>query len=280
MGSGRWDASTYATTSRRAFSYDSGLRSKPRSQWKVHPDLDPAGVTIRESRDSVEHPTSNAIAVLFDITGSMHRFPREVQAALPDLHQHLLQTNAVPDPQILFGSIGDAVWDRCPLQVGQFESDNRMDDHLGNIVLERGGGDGQQESYELAFYFLARHTSIDCFDKRGEKGIAFIFGDEKCYPEVKAAEVASIIDDGMQVNIPVDDIIAEAQKQWDIYFIIPAGTVNADNPLISGFWRNKLGADHVLHLDSAENTCQLIGETIVKAKTTNLLPSLKAMITP
>jgi hypothetical protein len=43
------------------------------------------------------------------------------------------------DPQIMFGAIGDATCDRAPLQVGQFESDNRMDDDLGRILLE--GGD-------------------------------------------------------------------------------------------------------------------------------------------
>jgi hypothetical protein len=27
-----------------------------------------------------------------------------------------------------------------PLQIGQFESDNRMDEQLGNILIEGGGG--------------------------------------------------------------------------------------------------------------------------------------------
>ena len=30
----------------------------------------------------------------------------------------------------MFGAIGDATCDRAPLQVGQFESDNRMDGDL------------------------------------------------------------------------------------------------------------------------------------------------------
>ena len=63
------------------------------------------------------------------------------------------------DPQIMFGAIGDATCDRVPLQVGQFESDNRMDDDLGRIVLEGGGGGQMTESYELAMYFMARHTA-------------------------------------------------------------------------------------------------------------------------
>ena len=77
-----------------------------------------------------------------------------------------------------FGAVLDATCDRVPLQVGQFESDNRMDEHLGNMVLEGGGGGQMTESYELAMYFMARHTAIDCHEKRRRRGYLFIIGDE------------------------------------------------------------------------------------------------------
>jgi hypothetical protein len=78
----------------------------------------------------------------------------------------------------MFGAIGDATCDRAPLQVGQFESDNRMDDDLSRILLEGGGGGQKTESYELAMYFMARHTAADCYEKRGKRGYLFIIGDE------------------------------------------------------------------------------------------------------
>ena len=93
----------------------------------------------------------------------------------------------VEHPQILFGAVGDATCDRVPLQVGQFESDNRMDDDLGRILLEGGGGGQMTESYELAMYFMARHTAIDCLDKRGRRGYLFIIGDELRVPEGQGA---------------------------------------------------------------------------------------------
>jgi hypothetical protein len=107
-----------------AFGYsDSGAR-------EVHPALDPLGVRARESRDSAEHPESLAIAVLFDVTGSMGGVPRALQARLPQLLGLLLRKGYARHPQIMFGAIGDATCDRAPLQVGQFESDNRMDGDL------------------------------------------------------------------------------------------------------------------------------------------------------
>ena len=76
--------------------------------------------------------------------------PRVLQTKLPQLLGLLLRKGYASDPQIMFGAIGDATCDRVPLQVGQFESDNRMDDDLGRIVLEGGGGGQMTESYELA----------------------------------------------------------------------------------------------------------------------------------
>ena len=43
------------------------------------------------------------------------------------------------------------------------------------------------ESYELAMYFMARHTALDCHEKRGKRGYLFIIGDEMAYPQGQAA---------------------------------------------------------------------------------------------
>ena len=185
MGSGRWSTDVYDAAARfRAASGASAFAYSDGGATQVHPALDPRGV-MRESRDSAEHPESLAIAVLFDVTGSMRGVPRALQAKLPQLLGLLLRKGYVEHPQIMFGAIGDATCDRAPLQVGQFESDNRMDDDLGRILLEGGGGGQKTESYELAMYFMARHTAIDCFDKRGRRGYLFIIGDEMAYPRVK-----------------------------------------------------------------------------------------------
>ncbi len=262
MGSGRWSTDAYdaaarlrAATGASAFAYsDNGARV-------VHEALNPFRVAARESRDSAEHPESLAIAVLFDVTGSMRSVPRSLQARLPGLLDLILHKGYAAHPQILFGAIGDATCDRAPLQIGQFESDNRMDDDLGRILLEGGGGGQRTESYELAMYFMARHTEIDCFDKRGHRGYLFIIGDEMAYPGVHPGQVRAIIGDRIDEYIPTERIVAELTRRYDVYYILPAGASYAGDHTILDHWRDLLG-QNVIELDDLNAVCETIALTI------------------
>jgi hypothetical protein len=233
-------------------------RARASGVFKAHPTLDPHEVKFRESRDSDEHPDSNAIAVWLDVTGSMRSIPMTIQQRLPQLLGLLLYKNYIPHPQILFAAVGDATCDRVPLQVGQFESDNRMDAHLQNLILEGGGGGQQTESYELGLYFMARHTSIDCYEKRGKKGYLFMIGDEMAYPNVKAPEVNKLISAGIQENIPLKQIVREVKEAYNVFFFIPVNASYGSDQTIYKFWKDTLGAQHVLPLENAED----ISETI------------------
>jgi hypothetical protein len=262
MGSGRWSTDVYdaaatyrAASGTSAFAYsDSGART-------VHAALDPRGAAVRESRDSAEHPRSTPIAVLFDVTGSMRAVPRALQTKLPQLLGLLLRKGYATDPQIMFGAVGDATCDRVPLQVGQFESDNRMDDDLARIVLEGGGGGQRTESYELAMYFMARHTDPDSVRLRGRRGYLFLIGDEMPYGCVKPREVAAVIGDDLPEPIPTAAIVAELQRSWDVYFIIPTGAAHAGSTDILEHWRGLLG-QNVIELDDLDAVCETIALTV------------------
>lgn len=254
-------------TSTFAYS-DTTKTTKPASEWKVHEDLNPKkvnndgahkGMNIRESLDNDEHPESLAIAVLFDVTGSMSTVPQLLQKKLPDLWSLILRKGYVVDPQIMFGAIGDAFSDRVPLQIGQFESDNRSDIDLENIFLESGGGGTTQESYELAMYFMARHTYIDCFEKRGHRGYLFIIGDEQPYNDVGRSQVEGIIGDKIQGPILTPDIVRELQERYDVYCIRPVGGgYHGERATqIVKHWKSLLG-QNVLELEDDSAVCETI----------------------
>lgn len=266
IGSGSWDTSVYdaaasyrARTGKSAFDYDA--TAKASGLFKAHADLDPMGIAMRESRDSDEHPNSLANVILFDVTGSMAGVPPVLVDKLKAVFGLLLRKGYVEDPQILFGAIGDSHTDRVPLQVAQFESDNRMDQHLGNIFLEGGGGGGNHEGYEIALYFLARHTSIDCFEKRGKRGYAFLIGDEKAYPAVTPANVKKIFGEDIPQAISFADILAEAQRLYEVFYIIPEGTSHWGDTETLDFWKGALG-ENCIELSDLGAAAETIALTI------------------
>lgn len=262
MGSGKWSTDVYTAAARyRSATGASAFAHTDSGADTVHPALDPLWVTVRESRDSAEHPETVAVAVLFDVTGSMRSVPRALQARLPALLGLLLRKGYLEHPQIMFGAIGDATCDRAPLQIGQFESDNRMDDDLGRILLEGGGGGQMTESYELAMYFMARHTSIDCMEKRGHRGYLFMIGDELAYPRVKAREINKIIGGELTEDNATAAVVAELKRKYDVYFVIPAGACHAADDRLLRYWRGHFG-QNVIRLDDLDSVSETIALTI------------------
>jgi hypothetical protein len=267
MGHGYWDDHAYraARTFRASrglddFGYTADLYGRDPSAWRAHPMLDPRDV-IRESRDSADHANSLPIAVLFDVTGSMRVVPRIMQTKLSRLHGLLRSKGYADDPQIMFGGIGDADSDRVPLQVGQFESDNRMDEQLRQIFLEGNGGGQKSESYELAAYFMAWHTVTDAWRKRGKRGYLFLIGDELNKPRLASRHIRHVIGDNVHRDIAVESVYRELSQRWHVFFILPNQSSYYRDPEIAEHWRGLLG-QRFLRLDDPAAVCELIALTI------------------
>lgn len=219
------------------------------------------GQVMRESRDSDAHPTSLAIGVFFDETGSMGGIPVTLEKKLAGLMALLTQKGYVAHPQILFGAIGDANSDKVPLQVGEFESGAEMDDDLDKIYLEGNGGGQNKETYELAHYFFLKHTSIDCYEKRGVKGYFFTMGDEAPYDYVRKAHVKDLIGDTLEADLLTADVIKQLEERYHVFHIIVEQGSYPHNTVIEGTWTKLLG-ERVLKLEDADNVAELIALTI------------------
>jgi len=269
MGGGSWDTGAYtsAKTKRQVsgqadFGYHEEVRRGRATG--VHPTLDPRTIItsvtgVRESRDSVEHPNSVPIKIDFDVTGSMRRIPEVMQRKLPKLMDTILAKTSVADPQILMGAIGDYHSDRYPVQVGQFESDNRFDEQLRNIILEGGGGGQNMESYGHSFYQATHLIATDAFEKRGKKGYLFTIGDERFWPELTAKELNDVYGVGAESALQVSDLITQAKERWEIFHIVPTQTSYGTSNV--GFWREHLG-ERVIELDDMYLVCETIAGAI------------------
>jgi hypothetical protein len=269
MGSGRWDDEHYKTAkSHRAtsgiddFHYSKTTHAAPAHLRKVHESLDPKLIKgVREARDSDEHPETVPVAVLFDVTGSMHMIPRTFQEKLPKLMTVLTTQGGLAHPQVLFGAIGDATCDQFPFQVGQFESDNRCDEQLRNIILEGGGGGQIHESYELAYYFAGRKTELDSVTKRGKKGYLFTLGDEAYYSRVPKEIIEKVFGDTVQEDLTVKELLTEALEKFEVYHIHVQEGSYRDHADVLKHWRSILHERFIL-LEKSELVCETIAAAV------------------
>lgn len=218
MGGGCWTTQDWNAYSKSTITGKSAAGIYTSSTTKK--EFDPKNVKVRESRDGTDHPESNAIIIGLDVTGSMSDILTGVANKLNVLVTEILNRKPVSDPQIMFNAIGDAICDREPFQATQFESDIRIAKQLTQLYFEQGGGGNGFESYPLAWYFAARHTDIDCFNKRGKKGFIFTMGDD-CYPrKLTKGEIKGIFGDTVEADIPVEDILAEVNRKYEVFHLI------------------------------------------------------------
>lgn len=259
MGSSSWSNDAYkhlrANYSTKSTAQVFGNRS-------IDNDMSPRGVPFRESRDSASHPESLAIGVFLDETGSMGAIPEMlVRHKLGSLMNTLL-AHGVPDAHVLFGGIGDQYADTSPLQVGQFEAGtDELNRWLTKIFLEGGGGGQSMESYSLAWLFFARHTSIDCFEKRNQKGFLFTIGDEGVHKALEKDFLSNLLGYPFYEDIPAEQLLAEAQRMYHVFHLHVTETSPGGSGIIIDGWR-KLLQERLILVEDYNNIAEIIASTV------------------
>ena len=222
MGGSRFDANDwtgYSSTTRASVA-SAGVGSVFKSR-DMHADMNPKGITFRESRDSVANPNSTPIIIGLDVTGSMGKIPANmITNSLGKMFQDIYDRQPVSDPSILFAGIGDSHTDRAPLQVGQFESGNEITQWLEKLWLEGNGGGNDSESYDLLYYFAAYHTQCDAFLKRQNKGYVFSIGDELPANIVPIKHIEKVFGYTPQADFKFADLITQVRKSWIPYHLL------------------------------------------------------------
>lgn len=262
MGGGSWNDARYssAKTARVAAKVDDFHYSSTATT--THGNLDPNRIAKKplgklESRDSDEHPASNPVLVVFDVTGSNIDRARDAQKRLPNLMA--LLNKYLTDPQVAVAANDD--YQECQeqsVQISDFESDNRVDEHIRSIRLVGMGGGNDGESYDLLLYAAARKTALDSVEKRGKKGYLFMYADEPFFKQVKKAEIKAVFGDVVERDIPIAEIIEEARRLWNVFIVFPSGGYgHARAQYVELF-----GEESVLDSQHPNLICELIASTI------------------
>ncbi len=261
MGTSRWDDSAWV-------SHTSSVKTKTReeifSSSHMLEKFDPKKITVRESRDSALNPNSNAIIVALDVTGSMGINAEQLaRNGLGVMVEEIIKRKPVSDPHVMCMGIGDVKYDSAPLQVTQFEADITIAEDLKNIYLEGGGGGNCFESYNLAWYFAALNTSIDCYEKRGKKGYLFTLGDEEAPEDLLASEIRKVFGNQETKDYTSEQLLNMASKMYHVYHIVVKQGSHARHYFddVMKSWKELLG-QRVLVLEKNEDLAEVIVSTI------------------
>lgn len=177
----------------------------------------------RESFDSVDSPDSTPIIIAFDDTASMGYLAKEIATnALNKTILEIYDKKPVTNPHVCCAAFGNNT-DNAPLQVTQFEADVRVAEQLFDMYIEQGGNGYSGDPY--VWYFAAKHTKIDSYEKRNKKGFLFTIGDDFCKNSVikgmEKWELKEIFGDDVKEDLITPEQAYEmACEKYNVFHII------------------------------------------------------------
>lgn len=276
MGYGRFDDDEYVS---RASTY-AGRAVEEYTSDHLNPNLNPADIKLRESRDSAANPESNAIILGVDLTGSMGFIADYVaKEGLGKLCKGIYDRKPISDPHIMIMGVGDMECDQAPLQVSQFESEVKpLMDQVEQLWVHHGGGGNSYESYTLPWFFATTRTAIDCFEKRGRKGYLFTIGDEPINPLIKKSQMSrtlgKVSKDDFR-DIPAKELLQRVSEKYHVFHVIvDEGSCGKDKSTHDS-WVKVLG-QNVIHMKDHTKLAETIITTIMVKEGMDQDEALKA----
>ncbi len=248
MGSGTFNVKNYRKT---AADYKGQNKESLFTQRSTFADFDPLKIAYRESCASKEHSDPTSVIIACDVTGSMGKIPYNLlKGGLGRVMESFMKDSSISNPQVMFAAVGDTECDQAPLQVTQFESDNRIQTQLKQLYLEGGGGGNNTESYQGIWYFAAYKTRLDSL-VNGKKGLLFTMGDEMMPPVLKANHIRRFIDpDYKGLDITTGTLLQDLTKKYEVFHLVVQDTrtyttyIGAEK--VNSCWRGYLGERAIL----------------------------------
>lgn len=198
---------------------------------------------VIDPKKSISTDSPNPIIVAVDVTGSMASWPAEIFDRLPLLFNTLSQYR--PDVEICFAAIGDAGCDKWPLQVTTFASGFDLEQLLGSIYGEGGGGDAP-ESYGLFAHWVNTHVSTP---KASGQPFLIVFGDITMHPTTPAGQIEHYLGDKTQ---DVDSIAAWQQvaENWNTWFLRRPTGKPGDQ--VDKQWAKAIGGQKIIRIEDEQ----------------------------
>lgn len=205
----------------------------------------------------IKSDSFHPLIVAVDVTGSMANWPFEIFDRLPLLYNTLAQYKE--DIEICFAAIGDAACDDWPLQVTDFAKGYDLEQQLGALYGEGGGGDAP-ESYGLFAWWVANHVETP----NANQPFLIVFGDAPMHPTLPRKQIemlmgsapqaakAGLLDwlKGSDGNLDAVHAWQRVAERWNTWFLRrPTGRKGDE---VDRQWAEALGSKHVFHIDDEQ----------------------------
>ena len=128
--------------------------------------------------------------------------------------------------------------------------------------MEGGGGGNNCESYSLAYLLAARHTAIDCWEKRGRKGALITIGDEPNTAKIPAKVIRTLTTDTKARTVTTDTLLEEVRERYEVMHLHLDHNSYAATAGRKAGWREWLGDDFVV-LQDYKRLAEVIADLVV-----------------
>lgn len=199
---------------------------------------------IIDPRKHVRTESTNPLIVAVDVTGSMASWPFEIFDRLPLLYNTLSQYR--PDLEICFAAIGDAAVDGWPLQVTTFAGGFDLEQLLGSLYGEGGGGDAP-ESYGLFAHWVNTHVEVP---RAQETPFLIVFGDIDMHPQIPRAQIAHHLGDEVPGNVSAMAAWQQVTRKWNTWFLRRPTGSRGDH--VDKQWGEAIGAQKIFHIQDEQ----------------------------
>jgi hypothetical protein len=187
----------------------------------------------------------------------MAGWPFEIFDRLPLLYNTLSQYRE--DLEICFAAIGDAAVDRWPLQVTSFASGFDLEQLLGSLYGEGGGGDAP-ESYGLFAHWLNTHIEVP---NAKEPPFLIVFGDITMHLKVPKGQIAHYLGDRVSRDVDAIGAWREVGKTWNTWFLRRPTGKPGDR--VDKQWGQAIGAQKIFHIEDEQRAVDYAMGLIARA---------------
>lgn len=248
MGCMEWGGDTGGSGS---YNYPSARSSPPRS----YDSIPSSKKSVKNIDDlvpkSLETESKSPLVIACDVTGSMGEWPKIIFNKLPLLYGEIEKAYFKgKNPEISFAAIGDAYIDSYPLQVQRFDSKKSLDDRLGALIIEGGGGGQVKESYELAALYYSRNVKMP----NAERPMFIFIGDEGVYDTIDSDQAEQWARSSIKERLTTKQVIDELMRKYSVYLVrklyntSSGDEMSDDDKEVQRQWRHLIGPNRIVIL--------------------------------